>query len=293
MVAQGLVLEAPPAASESGGRHRLRRRCVECADIEPSTVEIVEPSAATSISPPPAVIIGSIAVVIPSESRGPVPARRSWGCPGPHGDGARRRRRRGSARRRSLPPRPQPGRIRDVANPHADDRLGDARGERVLRDVEQPLDSSGISPTPNVQALSAMYPSSVTPTSMVTRSPSPTAGARDPVDDDIVRRRCRSPSDSPCRPADVGMPSCSRMNVSAITSSSSVVIPGPRGAADVAMVSATSAPAAAIRSISREALADDHGPGGPTARESSSSMAAATSSTGRAPFTAASVPFSR
>ena len=46
------------------------------------SVEIVQPSSASHTSGPPAVIIGSIAIVIPSESRGPRPGSPKFGMCG-------------------------------------------------------------------------------------------------------------------------------------------------------------------------------------------------------------------
>ena len=126
--------------------------CSKCAESEPSSVEIVQPSSPSQTSGLPAVIIGSIAIVMPSESRGPrprlaevrdvrvlvvvpadavadeAPDDREAGAldDGLHG-------------------------VRDVADPVAEARLGDPGRERVLRDVEQPLRLVASSdPTPKV-----------------------------------------------------------------------------------------------------------------------------------------------
>ena len=56
--------------------------CSKCADIEPSCVRIVQPSSITNTSDEPAVIMGSIAIVMPSESRGPRPASPKFGMCG-------------------------------------------------------------------------------------------------------------------------------------------------------------------------------------------------------------------
>ena len=56
--------------------------CSKWADIEPSEVLIVQPSSMTFTSEEPAVIIGSIAIVIPSDSRGPRPGSPKFGMCG-------------------------------------------------------------------------------------------------------------------------------------------------------------------------------------------------------------------
>ena len=56
--------------------------CSKWADSEPSTVEIVQPSSCRITSGLPAVIIGSIAMVIPSASRGPRPGWPKFGTCG-------------------------------------------------------------------------------------------------------------------------------------------------------------------------------------------------------------------
>ena len=120
-------------------------------------------------------IIGSIAIVIPSDSFGPRPGWPKFGdvwilvvvpadaVPDQAADDG------------------EPGRFddrldrgRDVPDPVAGLRLGDPCGERVLADVEQPLclgvdrsDAEGV-------AASAMAPSRTAPTSTVIRSPSAT-----------------------------------------------------------------------------------------------------------------------
>ena len=55
---------------------------LEGAESEPSSVEIVHPSSASQTSGLPAVIIGSIAIVMPSESRGPRPRSPKFGTCG-------------------------------------------------------------------------------------------------------------------------------------------------------------------------------------------------------------------
>src|SRR5687767_533770 len=56
--------------------------CSKCAAREPSVVEMVQPSPASQTSGPPTVIIGSIAIVIPSESLGPRPGWPKFGTCG-------------------------------------------------------------------------------------------------------------------------------------------------------------------------------------------------------------------
>ena len=56
--------------------------CSKCADSEPSFVEIDQRSSAIQTSGPPALIIGSIASVIPSESSGPRPGWPKFGMCG-------------------------------------------------------------------------------------------------------------------------------------------------------------------------------------------------------------------
>ena len=65
--------------------------------------------------------------------------------------------------------------VRDVPNAVVDARLADPGRERLLRDLEQALRLGRSPRRPTVYALSAMYASSVTPTSIVTRSPSATS----------------------------------------------------------------------------------------------------------------------
>ena len=55
---------------------------IDPADMEPSAVRIVQPSSMTFTSDEPAVIIGSIAIVIPSERRGPRPGSPKFGMCG-------------------------------------------------------------------------------------------------------------------------------------------------------------------------------------------------------------------
>ena len=76
--------------------------CSKWAASEPSAVEIDHSSSCRTTSAPPAVIIGSIAKVIPSESSGPGPARRSSGSAAP---------------RASSAPTPWPTRLRTTEKP--------------------------------------------------------------------------------------------------------------------------------------------------------------------------------
>ena len=114
--------------------------CSKCADMEPSAVRIVQPSSIITTMSEPAVIIGSIAMVIPSDRRGPRPGSPKFGnvrilvvvaadaVPDEAAD---------DGEPRSLDELLD--RMRDVSDPVPDDRVGDSRGERVLGDVEQSL----------------------------------------------------------------------------------------------------------------------------------------------------------
>ena len=61
----------PALVSTRGPSAVIATVCSKWAASEPSTVEIDQSSSWTYTSGPPAVIIGSIAIVIPSRSSGP------------------------------------------------------------------------------------------------------------------------------------------------------------------------------------------------------------------------------
>src|SRR5262245_52916346 len=65
-----------------GPSPRIAAACSKCAGRAPSSVAIVQPSSASQTPAPPIVIIGSIAIVIPSESRGPRPGSPKFGTCG-------------------------------------------------------------------------------------------------------------------------------------------------------------------------------------------------------------------
>ena len=94
----------------------------------------------------------------------------------------------------------------------------------------------------------------MTPTSIVTRSPSSIRYGPGIPCTTTSFGEMQIAFGYPLYPAEVGIPSRSRMNVSAAASSSSVVMPGAISEPTCAIVSATSAPAAAMRSISRALL---------------------------------------
>ena len=176
---------AKPRGSRSAARSRQDARqgpspviatvCSKWAASEPSAVEIDQLVVVrASTSGPPAVIIGSIASVMPSRAAGRGPARRSSGSAGP----------RGIER-----PTPWPTRlrttekpalldhrlhgVRDVADAVAGTRLLDPGRERGLARVEQPLRLGvDLADRERVGASRRSKPSSVTPTSTETMSPS-------------------------------------------------------------------------------------------------------------------------
>ena len=164
--------------------------CSKCAEIELSAVRIVQPSAITCTSEPPAVIIGSIAIVMPSESRGPRPGSPKFGMCGilvvvaadPVADEAPDHRETGAF---------DDGlhRMRDVPDAIVDDGLGDPRGERLLGDVEQPLILR--LDLPDSERVRAVGDVAVERDPDVDRDEVAVVddeGVRDPVDDDVVRR---------------------------------------------------------------------------------------------------------
>src|SRR3990170_1094817 len=71
---RGVRILGPPAM--------IATVCSKCADRDSSAVEIVQPSSQTITSDSPAVIIGSIAIVIPSDRRGPRPGSPKFGMCG-------------------------------------------------------------------------------------------------------------------------------------------------------------------------------------------------------------------
>ena len=200
--------------------------CSKCADSDPSSVTIDHRSSRRTTSGPWAVIIGSIASVMPSASRGPRPGSPKFDLRllvhvAPHAvaDEA------ADDREPRLLDH-ELHRRRDVADAVAHAGLLDPGHERGLARLEEALRLVRDSPTAYDQAESATKPPSVTPTSIATTSPvGERVEAGDPVHDHVVagdaeRRRVAAV-------ALEGRDAASeRMYSSAIRSSSPVVTPG-------------------------------------------------------------------